>query len=65
MCSITVATETHVRRTATAYCIMDSLAEGQRPPFGEGGGSTRATAIPIHCGIMYSASPDAHVRELC
>jgi hypothetical protein len=43
--------EARLRRTATSYCNIDSLAKGRWPPIGEEGFFTRVEAHAEHYGF--------------
>ena len=43
---MTEIAEARLRRTATSYCNIDSLAKGQWPPIGEEGVFTRVRLMP-------------------
>jgi len=48
---MTEIAEARLRRTATSYCNMDSLAEGQWPLIGEEGVFTRVEACAVNHGF--------------
>jgi hypothetical protein len=53
-----------LRRTVTSYCIVGSLAEGERPYVGEEGVFTQATTTVFVLDIIHSDSPYGCVRKL-
>jgi hypothetical protein len=61
---MTVIAELRLRCTATAYCIVDSSAEGQWPAVGKEGISTRVTATVFLLNTIDSNSPHGRLREL-
>ena len=48
---MTEIAEARLRRTATSYCNVDSLAKGKRPLIGEEGVFTRVGAYAEHHGF--------------
>jgi hypothetical protein len=48
---MTEIAEARLRRTATSYCNIDSLAKGRWPPIGEEGVFTRVEAHAEHYGF--------------
>jgi hypothetical protein len=61
---MTAIAEARLRRTATSYCIVDSLAKVQWPLIEEEGVFTRAAATVFLLDIMDSDILHGPVREL-
>lgn len=61
---MTEIAEARLRRIATAYCNIDSLAKGQWPLIGEEGVFTRAAGTVFLLDIIDSNSLHGPVREL-